>query len=112
MIKKEKTTKEVEEIVEILCNKCGKTCIAGRDDGIDDGYGLIEITVRGGYWSPSLYDDVSYTFSICEECLRELFDNFVIPPRTYGGGLVCHGEREYETKEIREKNKKEWDKKE
>ena len=111
MIKKEKTTKEVEEISDIICNRCGKSCMSGKNDGIDDGYGLIETTVCGGYWSTYLYDDVRYTFSLCEECLRELFDNFIIPPKTQGGGLVCpEGEREYETKEIRESNKIEWKK--
>ena len=109
MLKKIKTNKEVEEIEEIediLCNKCGKSCIPGKYDEVYDGYGLIEKTVIGGYWSPELYDDVSYTFSLCEGCLRELFDSCKIPPQTKGGGLICHDEeREYETKEIREKNR-------
>jgi len=110
MLQKIIVNKEVEEIVDILCNKCGRSCLAGKDDGVYDGYGLIEASVRGGYWSSHLWDDVSYTFSICEECLRELFDNFIIHPDTKGGGIVCHGEREYETKEIREKNKIDWEK--
>ena len=111
MIKTIKIKEEIEKVEDILCNRCGKSCIPGKDDGNDDGYGLIEKTVIGGYWSPELYDDVSYTFSLCESCLRELFDNFKIHPQTKGGGLICHDkEREYETKEIREKNRIEWEK--
>jgi hypothetical protein len=109
MIQKKKINKEVEVIEEILCNKCGESCIPGKHDEVYDAYGLIEKTARGGYWSPELYDDVSYTFSLCEKCLRELFDSFKIPPQTKGGGLICHDEeREYETKEIREQNRIEW----
>ena len=111
MLKKRIVNKEVEEIVDILCNKCGKSCIADSG-GCVNRCGLIEASVHGNYSSPKLWDDVVYTFSICEECLRELFDNFEIHPNTKGGGLVCHGDREYETKEMREKNRVKWDKKE
>ena len=112
MLKKKKVSKEVEEVLDIVCNKCGKSCVPKEisQDNCVEGYGLIEASVRGGYYSPSLYDDVMYKFSICEECLRELFDNFVIPPQTFGCGLVCpEAEREYETKEKREKEKLEWE---
>lgn len=43
-------------------------------------HGLIEVTVSGGYSSPALWDLTNYTFSLCERCLRELFDGCKIPP--------------------------------
>lgn len=73
----EKTVQQ--EIVEdVLCNMCGSSC------GIKLGetkeyYGLIEITVSGGYASPKLGDCSLYRFSICEYCLDELFNKFKIP---------------------------------
>ena len=71
-----------------LCNKCGNTCRS--DDAIEVGkrcdfdatqdfYGLINAKVRGGYFSPHLFDLVLYKFDICEKCLKEYFDSFVIP---------------------------------
>ena len=42
--------------------------------------GLESVQVTGGYDSYHLFDMTSYKFSICEKCLRGLFDNFKIPP--------------------------------
>lgn len=44
-----------------------------------DFYGLIEATVSGGYKSDSLSDGTTYTFSLCENCLDELFNQFKVP---------------------------------
>lgn len=97
--------KEVDCTVDVLCNKCGESCTppAARSERGQhvkwiEGqglvaitpeealslrgpplYGLIEQTVRGGYDSYALEDLEKYTFSLCEGCLKELFDAFKIP---------------------------------
>lgn len=43
-------------------------------------HGLVEARVSGGYHSFHLMDCTSYTFSLCEKCLRSLFDGFAVPP--------------------------------
>lgn len=97
--------KEVDCTVDVLCNKCGESCIP-PDARVERGqpvkwiegqglvaithdealilrgpclYGLIEQTVSGGYDSYALEDLQKYTFSLCEGCLKELFDAFKIP---------------------------------
>lgn len=80
-----KTTKTVKQDVEIIddviCNKCGKTCmkVLVKESNLKEPYGLVEETVTGGYWSDDLEDLTKYTFSLCEKCLSELFDSFVVP---------------------------------
>ena len=45
-----------------------------------DHYGLVNARVAGGYLSSALEDQVVYGFSLCEECLVELFKSFKEPP--------------------------------
>lgn len=72
--------KHEEEIVDYICNKCGNSCEKGEASvGSKDFYGLLETEVVGGYLSDPLEDLTTYTFSICETCLKELFDSFKIP---------------------------------
>ncbi len=62
---------------DIICNKCGNSC----KDSCDMNYeGLIEASVFGGYAS-KLGDQVNYEFSLCEDCLIELFKTFKHNPR-------------------------------
>ncbi len=74
---------------EVFCNRCGKTCDKGDiNPNLNfpprhDSYGLIKAKVSGGYHSDSLCDMTTYTFSICEGCLKELFDSFKIPPAVW-----------------------------
>jgi len=70
----QKETIEKEVVVDIFCNKCGDSC--QRDHGY---YGLREAIVYGGYESNPLEDMTTYTFSLCESCLDELFKTFKIP---------------------------------
>ena len=76
---------ETEVIKDVICNKCGESCIPPQLRSITDGndfYGLIEKTVSGGYYSHALSDCENYTFSLCEVCLKNLFDSFKIPVET------------------------------
>jgi hypothetical protein len=87
MLKTHVETKTVEETVtdDILCNQCGGSCL----DRCQMNYeGLIEVTVQGGY-AAKLGDLVPYTFSLCEDCLKKLFEGFKIPPQ--GGVETGHG---------------------
>lgn len=77
---------EVEEIDDILCNKCGRSCQKGDPDFGKSPYGLIEGCVEGGYHSEALSDMTSYVFSFCEECLKVLFDACAIPPLVRSDG--------------------------
>lgn len=78
-----KNSKEVETVTDILCNKCGKTCVSSdsrkvsrNHDPKENAFGLIEQSVHGAYFSTVLDDYVTYTFSLCEPCLMELFKSF------------------------------------
>lgn len=72
----------------VHCNKCGADCqrfvkdIDGNKFSVGY-YGLIDANVHGGFESDHLSDCVEYTFSLCEKCLKELFDTFKTPPKLY-----------------------------
>lgn len=70
----EKIEVDKEVLDDIICNKCGRSC---KDSSEMNYEGLLEISVEGGYAS-ILGDTVKYTFSLCEECLKELFESFKI----------------------------------
>lgn len=70
-----KVLKEVEEIVDAFCNKCGESCRGKHSPNLD---GLIEVKVDCGYGS-ILGDGNIYEFSLCEKCLTELFATFKHP---------------------------------
>ena len=67
---------------EIFCNKCGMSC-RGH---IGNFNGLIEAKVVGAYDSTHIDDGDIYIFSLCERCLKELFDNFHFPAK-YGNEM-------------------------
>jgi len=81
-MKIEKVRKVSKKILtDILCNKCGNSCNVVDPPGTESSdignyYGLIEASVSGGYCSPALEDGKTYAFSLCECCLKELFDEF------------------------------------
>ena len=74
---------EKDFIDDIICNRCGKTCIPLKECGPE---GLSEVNVRGGYGSEILGDGDFFTFSMCERCLAEIILDFKIPPE-YGDTL-------------------------
>ncbi len=69
-------------ILDIICNKCGGLCSLPQDksDPGTDNYGLNNASFVAGYYSEKFMDLDKITFSICEECLFELFLTFKIPP--------------------------------
>jgi hypothetical protein len=73
-------------VEEILCNKCGKSCLKriGTDVAglpVCDQYGLIGASVSGGFLSSDgIQDGITYEFDVCEACVDELFKTFSIEP--------------------------------
>jgi hypothetical protein len=67
-----------------LCNGCGDCLCPGKEGEMngDCPHGLVDATVTGGYSSEHLSDMTSYTFSLCEKCLRDAFATFKNPPKT------------------------------
>lgn len=79
-ITEQKEVTEVKSITtDILCNKCGGSCklYEFKENDFEFG-GLIEVKIMGRYFSSHLEDCRDYTFSICEKCLKELFESFKI----------------------------------
>ena len=75
---------------DIICNKCRRSCQSGMSGTTPDYDGLLETSITGGYHS-KLGDEVTYTFSICEKCLKEIFDSFLIPPEKSNDGFPSDG---------------------
>ena len=46
-------------------------------------HGLVDIKVSGHYNSEHLLDCTTYQFSLCELCLRKLFNSFALPPKVF-----------------------------
>lgn len=71
---------DVEEIVDIICNKCGESCQTGKIGDSASYDGLLEVAITGGYHSKFLGDCTTHKFSICEKCLNDYFKTFKIKP--------------------------------
>lgn len=82
---------------DVLCNCCGESLFKSSSFSFDNNiyndvdmeisyvtYGAAEHYVDGGYASPHLTDGTRYFYSMCEECLHNLFFNvFKTPPKEY-----------------------------
>lgn len=69
---------------QLLCNNCGgKMCPAKPDMNWQLPNGLYNASVAGDYSSTHLHDCTVYEFSLCEFCLRIMFNCFQIPPTVY-----------------------------
>lgn len=74
-------TKEqtVNVLVDIICNKCNKTCM--RDFVLDRMFYGESLIYWPGYLSTEFEDDnKGYLIHICEKCIFELFSGCKIPP--------------------------------
>lgn len=97
-----------------VCNACGG-CLCPSDSANHDvPFGLVDAKVSGGYNSPALSDCTNYKFSICESCLRKIFDGFVVKPEiseyhlgVLGGDDVATDERYEEEAAARKKSDEE-----
>lgn len=66
-------------MIDAICNKCGESCRVSGSDESPIFEGLVECTVSGDYFSRSLEEMTQYTFSLCGECLKTLFNTFKHP---------------------------------
>lgn len=66
----------VSEIKDIICNKCGNSCRFGPLNY----EGLIEVTFQSGFYSTIFGDCQEHSFSLCEPCLKELYETFKHSP--------------------------------
>lgn len=71
----------VKDPEERFCNKCaGRLCPTKGNINYQSPDGLVDAKVVGGPESTHLSDMVAYHFSLCELCLRHLFNECLIPP--------------------------------
>lgn len=74
----------IQDPKEILCNYCGGSMHPDPSDvNWQTPDGLLNAKVTGNYSTNHLTDEVLYIFSLCERCLRQLFNLCVIPPKIY-----------------------------
>jgi hypothetical protein len=73
-------TRKVRNPQEILCNLCGECMCPLGTHNEQSPNGLYLATVMGGYDSYELLDCHNYTFSLCEKCLRNIFQQAKIKP--------------------------------
>lgn len=71
---KQYRTKEVQETVKVICNKCGKEIAAENGRLKED---VLQVEKRWGY--PSDKDNEVHSFDLCEACYDELTAAFLIP---------------------------------
>lgn len=63
------------------CNNCGGSLTIDDSHCKQAFYGLIDCRVSGSYSSWHLLDSNTYTFSLCEFCLRNMFKQFKVKPK-------------------------------
>lgn len=66
--------KNQTELVEIICNKCGKRIPVTKGVPQED---TLHVEKNWGYFSQN--DGIKHTFDICEECYEEWVADFVEP---------------------------------
>ena len=82
----------VDVVVDRVCNKCGQS-MRMTETGAD--FGLLDAQAGGGEGAAFLSNLTEYVFDLCEGCLVELMDSFVISPQLWkavGGNVVTYAE--------------------
>ncbi len=91
-----------------VCNACGDSMLPVFPDwwlkrNIKDvtncfPLGLVDAQVHGGYDSHHLFDLTTYQWSMCEKCLRAMFNGFKVPPHVsdfHAGSESYEDDRKY-----------------
>ena len=96
-----KVKREIEEEIteNIICNRCGNGC--GDPPYMYEG--LLEAHISGGF-SSKIGDGIEYEFSLCEDCLIELFKTFKIQPEFVDTLWGSYYEEDEEKEAIKETN--------
>lgn len=63
-----------------ICNNCGD-CL--WDEKYESILGLKDVKIHGGYNSYHLFDSTTYSFNLCEKCLRAMFNQFKTKPQVH-----------------------------
>ena len=84
MIKTKKVKKQIisSEVVDIICNKCGKTCDNAKryyKSNTPNYEGVENLRIDFGYMSEFFGDMTSIQFSVCEKCILDFTKAFKIP---------------------------------
>lgn len=69
---KKTVTKEVEEIVDVICDKCGKSCNIDTNHSLTRNSGLEYLTISGDWGYFSNHDFETWSAHICQDCAEEL----------------------------------------
>lgn len=75
MQKHEKQMAEVDKLVDVLCDRCGKSCL----DDIGMNHEYAEIKATWGYGSNK--DCQQHKIEICEKCYDEMISTLGIKPQ-------------------------------
>lgn len=81
---KKMVTKQVEEVDDVLCDRCGES-LYPHDHSEACG---IHTILWGNYFSPAFVDGDEYEFAACEKCLLEWFKSFKNEPHRAKDGVV------------------------
>ena len=71
-----------DEVVEVICNKCG-ALFECNDDGFRSNL-IHGFNIMFGYGSP--HDLEKWEFDLCETCIGQLVDSFEIKPTRFEVG--------------------------
>lgn len=87
-MRKREEVKEMREVIafhetDIICNKCGNKMTDGELNGEQFQY----IPVSFGYGSR--FDNESWGFDLCEDCLEEFVKTFEYVPEGFGEDHYC-----------------------
>ncbi len=91
MLKTRKEMREIEEIEDIICNKCGNSCKNERTGFIE----AVPFVMIWGYGSGK--DGEGHKSHLCETCYDSIVAEFKIPPEIHEHLLIgdCECERQY-----------------
>lgn len=70
MIQKVSQLKEIPSVVDVLCNKCGKSCSSAEEHY----FSYASLTVHWGYGSTR--DGQVHEAQLCENCWAEIIKGF------------------------------------
>jgi len=73
-----------------MCGESMSIAMTEFPDQPEYNLGLTEVTVNGQYYSTHLLDTNCYQFSLCEKCLRNMFEQFKIKPLIYDSFASSH----------------------
>lgn len=62
--------------VVLICNKCGRTILQNKGILCED---VLHVEKVWGYFSER--DGIRHSWDVCEECYKQMIQEFLIPPQ-------------------------------